>query len=385
MPSVERIDAINPERLAWCLADMRTSVEQVAKETGLPATRLNDLLQKQGAGLSYPQLRKLAEYFGRSVLFFLEHGHLDEADVHSAQFRTLTGLKPEMTRRIRQLIERVERQRRIYLNLLDELAPEDRPRFSPPQLPQDPIAAASIARRWLQLGGINSFDGYRSAVEAQGVLVMRTNGYAGPWQIAKDVPVLGFALYDEQTPLILVKKQDAPARQTFTLMHELGHLLLHKASSIDDDGDLWAARGRERDVNRFAAHLLLPDELLNAIPDTGRPTDQAALHEWLRPWRNSWGLSADVVLLRLVEAGRMPAEQYAAYKQWRDARPRPAAEPAPRVYRYREPKNLFGDHYVRTVLGALNARQISLNKASDYLDGIKVKDIHSLEAFYAGA
>lgn len=364
---------------------MRTSVDQVSKETGLSAVRLHDLLHKEGPGLTYQQLRKLADYFGRSVLFFMEEGGVVEADVHSPQFRTLTGLKPEMTRRIRQLIERVERQRRIYLDLLDELAPEDRPRFAPPQLPQDPVAAAAIAREWLQLGGVNSFDGYRNAIEAQGVLVMRTNGYAGPWQIAKDVPVLGFALYDEETPLILVKKQEAEARQTFTLMHELGHLLLHKASSIDDDADLWAARGRERDVNRFAAHLLLPNELLGAIPDAGRPRNQAELHEWLRPWRKLWGLSADVVLLRLVEAGRMPAEQYAAYKQWRDARPRPAAEAAPRMYRHREPKHLFGDRYVRTVLGALNARQISLNKASDYLDGIKVKDIHSLEAFYAGA
>jgi hypothetical protein len=37
------------------------------------------------------------------------------------------------------------------------------------------------------------------------------------------------------------------------------------------------------------------------------------------------------------------------------------------------------------VLNALSARQITLSKASDYLDGLKVTDLHKLERFYAGA
>jgi hypothetical protein len=54
------------------------------------------------------------------------------------------------------------------------------------------------------------------------------------------------------------------------------------------------------------------------------------------------------------------------------------------MYRYREPKHVFGDTFVRTVLDALNASHITLARASSYLDSLKIKDLHQLEHFYAG-
>jgi len=40
--------------------------------------------------------------------------------------------------------------------------------------------------------------------------------------------------------------------------------------------------------------------------------------------------------------------------------------------------------FVRTVLDALDARNITLAKASSYLDSLKIKDLHQLERHYAG-
>jgi len=130
----------------------------------------------------------------------------------------------------------VEKQREVYLSLREDMDDADRPQFSPPDLSgEDPREAARIARQWLGLKDQNSFDTYREALESRGVLVFRSNGYNGKWQIAKENPILGFSLYDAACPVIVVKKQDWDTRQTFTLMHELGHLLLHKTSSIDDE------------------------------------------------------------------------------------------------------------------------------------------------------
>ena len=126
-------------------------------------------------------------------------------------------------------------------------------RFSPPDLSRkNPGEAAHVARQWLGLGDRNTFDTYREAVEAQCVLVFRSNGYNGKWQIAKDSPILGFTLYDANYPVIVVKKQ-WESRQTFALMHELGHLLLHKANSIDDEHDFESHQGREREANRASS------------------------------------------------------------------------------------------------------------------------------------
>jgi hypothetical protein len=81
----------------------------------------------------------------------------------------------------------------------------------------------------------------------------------------------------------------------------------------------------------------------------------------------------------------LPAAAYRAYRQWRAVQPLPESDGGSREWRHREPKHLFGDRYVRTVLDALQSRQITLAKASDCLDSLKTKDIRTLERFYAGA
>ncbi len=335
--------------------------------------------------MTFNQLRKIADHFGRGVLFFLEDEEIDETQVHTPQFRTLANQKPELSAKLKALIERVEKQREVYLSLRDDLDDADRPQFSPPVLPaQDPREAARITRQWLGLGDKNKFDSYREAIEAQGVLVFQSNGYNGKWQIAKESPILGFSLYDPTCPVIVIKKLDSESRQSFTLMHELGHLLLHKTSSIDDAGDLQSHRGHERDANAFAGHLLVTDAFLASILDAERPAEVSQYDEWLLHKRRAWGVSGEVILRRLMDAGRLPKGQYEAYRQWCARVVVDQKEGGSREYRNREPKHIFGDTFVRTVLDALYARHITLAKASGYLDSLKIKDLHLLEQHYAG-
>ena len=244
---MERIQSINLERIDWCLADRGMTRDELAREVDIAPATLTKVLDGE-AGLTFNQLRKLAAFFGRGTLFFLAPGPVDEATAHTPQFRTLANQKPELSARLKLLIERVEHQRAIYLALRDELDPEEVVRFSPPDLAGLGIpAAARAVRRWLALADRNDFNSYRAALEARGLLVFQSNGYHGQWQIAKESPILGFSLYDPACPVILVKKQDSGARQSFTLMHELGHLLLHKTSSIDDEADLHAHAGAEQE------------------------------------------------------------------------------------------------------------------------------------------
>lgn len=382
---MERIQSINPDRLAWCCADRGVTLEACAAEVGIAATNLEKVMAGE-PGLTFNQLRMLAEFFGRGVLFFLEPDPVDEAQVHTPQFRTLANQKPELSARVKALIERVERQRTIFLSLREELDDADLPRFAPPDLAgMDIPAAARAVRQWLGLADTNDFESYRHSVEAKGLLVFQSNGYNGKWQIAKESPILGFSLYDPECPVIVVKKQPAESRQCFTLMHELGHLLLHKTSSIDDERDMHAHEGMERDANAFAGHLLVPDAFLKSIRDAERPAEAAGFDDWLAEQRKAWGVSGEVILLRLLDAGRLLRRDYAAYRAWRD-QPMGGQEEAGgnRKWRHREPKHVFGDTFVRTVLDSLSARNITLAKASSYLDNLKIKDVHQLERLYAG-
>jgi Zn-dependent peptidase ImmA (M78 family)/plasmid maintenance system antidote protein VapI len=381
---MERIQSINPERIAWCCADYDITPIDLASEIGIAATTMERVMAGQD-GMTFNRLQKMAAYFGRGVLFFLEDGPVDEKQVRTAEFRTLANQKPELSPILKKLIERAEKQREVYLSLIEDLDEKDRLRFSPPRLPsKDHQEAARITRDWLRLADENNFDSYRSAIEAKGILVFRSNGYAGKWQVPKPNPILGFTLYDAICPLIFIKKQPWDTRQSFTLIHELGHLLLHKTSSIDDEHDMQSHQGRERDANAFAGHLLVPDNFLAVIQDAERPGDVSHYDAWLEPYRKAWGVSGEVILRRLLDNGRLLQSQYNAYRQWRAKLPVTQKEGGSRQYRYREPRNMFGDTFVRTVLDALNARHITLAKASSYLDSLKIKDLHQLENSYAG-
>ena len=384
---MDRIHAVNRERIEWCCAEQGMAPEVMAAMLDMSADRWA-AFWNDDAGLTFNQLRRLADYFGRGVLFFLEPGPAVPEQVHTPQFRTLAQQKPELSHRLRLLIERVERQRALFLSLREDL---DDALWSPFQAPDLPLgnvaAAAKQARQWLQLGeDKNDFESYRKAVEAKGILVFRTNGYNGPWQIAKESPVAGFALYDVQCPVIVVRKMVTDAPQAFTLMHELAHVLLHKTSWIDDEADLRSTQGREQEANLFAGLVLVPDHFLASISDGEQPEDVAAFNEWLKPQRNAWGVSAEVILRRLLAVGRLSQTTYQAYRAWSLAAGQMTKdEGGTRMYRHREPKHIFGDRFVRTVLNSLSARRITLSKASGYLDGLKIADVHELERHYAGA
>lgn len=285
---MERLGPVNAQRIHWCCADRDINVEQLADLVGISSKKLTSAINGE-LGLTFNQLKKIANFFGRGVLFFYEEGPATDEKIRTPQFRTLSSQKPELSASVKLLIERVERQRDVYISLREDFADPDIPKFSHPQIPNDVAAAARKIRQWLNVGEENSFDTYRSAIEAKGILVFRTNGYQGKWQIAKENPILGFAIYHAECPVIVVKKLDAEAPQCFTLAHELGHLLLHRGSSIDDKEDFRSETGDERAANKFAGLLLVPDEFVEKINTNALPDDVSLVESWLKPYCDRWG------------------------------------------------------------------------------------------------
>lgn len=380
---MELIQSINARRIQWCCDDRGISTEELAAKAGITRDSFQGMMSGK-SGITFNQLRKVAEFLNRGMLFFLEPGGVTYDQVYTPQFRTLANQKPELSAKLKALIEHVEKQRELYLSLREDLGEAERPRFTSPKLPpQNLKRAAEIARQWLGLVEKNNFDIYRQAVEDKGVLVFRSSGYRGQWQIPEADSICGFTLYDAGCPVIVIKKA-AESRQVFTLMHELGHVLLHRSSFIDEDDDLYSYQGKEQEANAFAGQLLVPADFLKRINDNDRPSDVRDYDGWLYRYRKEWTVSGEVILRRLKDSGRLQQVQYDTYRDWSRQRKIPEKEGGSRQYRYREPKHIFGGPFVRTVLDALHAKKISLAKASTYLDNLKVADVHRLEDFYAG-
>lgn len=382
---MERIESINSDRIEWCCKDRGISPQDLAIDLDFSWDRFRESLAQSG-GLTFNQLRSVAGYFNRSILFFMESGPVTAEKVYTPQFRTLANQKPSVSHRIRALIERVERQRDIFVSLREELEDEEQITFEPPEFRNRNVRlAARTTRQWLDLQEKNDFTTYRQAVESKGILVFRSNGYNGPWQIPKEDPICGFTVYDPDCPVIVVKKLPFESRQVFTLMHELGHVLIHRKSFIDDEGDLDSYLGKEKTANAFAGYLLVPDDFLEDIDDLSRHHDVSDYDKWLHPYAKKWGVSPEVILRRLLDSDRLSQVGYKKYRSWRKKQTFPESDGGARLYRHREPKHIFGDPFVSTVLDALHAKRISLAKASTYLDNLKISDVHKLEDFYAGS
>jgi len=185
-------------------------------------------------------------------------------------------------------------------------------------------------------------------------------------------------------PVIVVKKLPQEERQSFTLMHELGHLLLHQKSRIDEEDDFYANTGNEYQANQFSGRVLVPDNFLETIDLSAMPEHATGYADWLQNHKKAWGVSIEVILRRLLEAGKVSEKSYQAYRNWLDHQQPKEDSRGSRKYRYREPVHILGQRFVRTVLDASQAQVLTLTKASDYLDNLKIKDVHQLARYVTG-
>ncbi|WP_177418244.1 helix-turn-helix domain-containing protein [endosymbiont of Lamellibrachia barhami] len=379
---MDKIQAINPQRILWCCEEQGLSLEQLSREVGIALATLESAMQGEDV-LSINQLRKIASQFNRGMLFFLEHGPVNEAKVHSAQFRTITNQKPELSPKLTAFVERIERQRQVYISLLEDLGEEVETAWYPIDFKLDPRnvkQAAYAVRRWLGLVDGMELSELRRAVESKGILVFISNGYKGQWQIAKENPIRGFSLYYPSFPTITIKKQKTEGPQAFTMMHELAHLLLHKDSFIDDEDDFFSYQGKEKAANEFAGNVLVPDEQLGQLDLNNFPgKDVVAYDSYLQSYCRRWCVSTEVILRRMLNEGLLLRESYQAYRQWKQSLPPPKETGGGSRYRYKEPIRIFGEPFVHTVLNALHGKQITLARASTYLDNLKIKDLRRLE------
>jgi len=379
---MERLENINVERIKATAGSHQLTVESVFDELSIAKSTL-ELLYETNSGLTWSQLSKIAKHLNRGVLYFMEQGNANQLTHQSVQFRSLENQKPGLSRKLRIIIENIERHREIYLSLREYIDYEPLP-FIPRQMPSNAEDAAEAARSWLNIERENSFSKTRLEIERAGALVVRSNGYHGAWKVPSEDDVLGFSLFYEVCPIIFVRKQDSDARQLFTLAHELGHLLLHKKHFIDGQQEFSSSNKQEVEANKFAGHFLLPTELLAEINDDHKPQSFSDYSRWLNEYTREWGVSIESILRRLLDEERLTLTEYNSYRTWHSKQTYVKTDGGSRKYRHREPRHLFGDGFVSAVIQSLRENRITLVQASQYLDNLKADDVKKLESYYAG-
>jgi Zn-dependent peptidase ImmA (M78 family) len=374
---------VTPEVLAWAR-------REAGFDPGIAAHKLAvnpDRLARWESGEdrpTIPQLMKLSEVYKRNpAVFYLPEPPREELAVRD--FRRLPGTDAaELSPGLRYEIRLATTRRAVLLSFPGSEAFETRL----PQLRVDraePESAAIAIREHIGIGIAEQkawrrpdigFRHWREALERIGVLVFQTTRV----EVSE---MRGFSLAEPILPAILLNGADAHAGRTFSLLHELCHLMLREGG-LCLPGDDRRAAGADHEVlcNRIAGATLVPAESLLAEPIVRQ---EAASQDWadedIAALAREYAVSREAILRRLSILGRTTERFY------REKRRQFAAEATARagdgdggfVPPFRRALNRMGRLYAKGVLEAFYEGRPSASDLSRHL-GLKLNHLPEFEA-----
>jgi Zn-dependent peptidase ImmA (M78 family) len=148
--------------------------------------------------------------------------------------------------------------------------------------------------------------GFIAQADALGVLVM-VSGVVGSNNRRKLDPqeFRGFALADEEAPLVFINGADTKAAQMFTLAHELAHIYLGLSAVSDAQALAVPDHAVEQWCNRVAAELLVPLAVFRKEYDRS-----AELRDETDRLARRFKVSTLVILRRTYDAGGLSRDDF---------------------------------------------------------------------------
>ncbi len=382
MPNAPTV-TVNPSILTWAREESGYAVDRVARRLQVKEERVA-AWEKGERQPTLRQLEQLARFLHRpfSVFFLPRPPQLPPL---AADYRRLPGVEPghespELRLALRQMLTRRENA----LNLMEELGEPVHEFSLNAHLREAAIVVGQRLRSAIgvdvatQIGWANewqAWNAWRAAVEQIGVLV---------FQFGK-IPleeVRGLALLRMPLPVVAVNGKELPEAKSFTLFHEVVHLML--AIGHEEAPALRERRSSSEwdDVERFAevaaSHALVPEDALRSM------IEQLGLHaaawtiEEVRRIARKFRITPLAMATRLRESGFI---SWVHYNRWRSEWQSYVATLPPRTGGFATPVgkalNRAGRPFARLVLEALAANRITSVDAARYL-GLKFEHFEKL-------
>ncbi|NQV46838.1 MAG: ImmA/IrrE family metallo-endopeptidase [Rhodospirillaceae bacterium] len=383
---------INSEILSWARKEAGISLAEAAQLAKISATKdktAEQRLEEWEKNKDKPtqtQLAAIAKAYYRPVLtFYLPSPPAPNADV--ADFRTVgDGDVGTPSPKLRALVSKIKSRQQEMLELLKEenenKEPESLPfvgRFRDRRIIEEvakdieQVLNLPLVRR----ERLNDNDALlrlmRDSAEDNGIFVLAQGDLGSHHTDISPTEFRGFALADPIVPFIVLNDNDARAAQSFTLIHELAHLWIGDTGISNFDpfnGGAGGGRDNERFCNAVSAEFLMPKVDISRI---WKLHSSLNLPEAIQTIARHFGVSRAAVGHRLWHLGEIDGGHwwslYRSYQAEWAAKKKKLSESTdkpPPVY-YPMKANQLGRRLVRTVLGALDAGEMSYSRASRIL------------------
>ena len=382
---------INPELLVWGRETIGYDLEEAAKKIGVRPERVADWEEGKRRP-TVKQLFKVANVYKRPFAAFYFSSpptHWDEPYDKLEDWRTLpeseSGRKsPGLVLELRE----AARRREILLDLAIESGGAIR-KFDLVRLPNEtPGALAKRVRLTLgksideQLSCSTDLEAlrmWRMAVEELDVLVFQTGFFNGfPVKVRE---MRGVALHFDKLPIIIMNSKDLVPARIFTMMHELGHLILRQ-SGLSNFRDFQQLEYDEVFCNEFAGELLVPSLALLEEPAVKGHFGKVWSDDELRAVAKRYKVSKPVILRRLLVNGKTTLSHYKkSLAQWQEDWEKeqsvlPGTNAGGPAY-HTKYLRCHGGRFVSSVFDAYDRDAIHAGELSEYL-GSKLNHIDAI-------
>ncbi len=372
---------INPKVLEWAVRESGLSFEDVAESTKISESELGEYLsgERKPNLTNFGKLRKLLKR--PSAVFFLpevpqvslpsmEFRHSPETARNRLNYRETLGIR--MSDRQREFLSWINselRERKLYLEKFD--------------VGSNPGDAAGCVRRSFDLSideQVNCdtvsafFKLMRSKFESFGIYVFLLS--------LGENSIRGFSIWDDYAPVIGINTTGwNPESRIFTLLHELGHLLVRSSSACSYRSEAYLESdydSEEKWVDGFSAAFLLPaDQLKDFLEREHGFVSDGAIEDLsvARSVRDRFKVSLTAAVMRFVE---LRISGWSLYEKLRKSetasRTRGGGRTRDRLARQRY---ILGDKTFDTVIEAVNEEIIDRTDALSCLD-IHIEDFDGL-------
>lgn len=147
----------------------------------------------------------------------------------------------------------------------------------------------------------------REKIEAQGIFIQCFSDV--DLEIARAI-----ALYDDKIPIIGINEEDRPPAKTFSIIHELTHLLKRQSSLCNEMFNVFSSNQEEVFCNAVAGEVLVPEDALKVILKKWKSDEIFSIDD-ITEIAGRFCVSKEVVIRRLLDIGRIKKPAYTAYME----------------------------------------------------------------------